>query len=140
MRQIPKAESTIFLNTAFFSWESGSKARTSFRQRKRPNGLKQRSAKYLIRTAEIACSRLSRNSLTLSRAGANAIGTCASLISMKSRTSLSQTRSQAYLQVVGVRLVGKKKRKHMKLLGIPSLTAMVAFKKQAAGAAATRAQ
>jgi RNA-directed DNA polymerase len=46
---------------------------------------------------------------------------------------------EAYLQALGVRLVGKKKRKHMKLLGVPSLTGMVVFKKQAAAAGASGA-
>jgi RNA-directed DNA polymerase len=46
---------------------------------------------------------------------------------------------ETYLQALGVRLVGKKKRKHMKLLGVPSLTAMVVFKKQATAAATTAA-
>jgi RNA-directed DNA polymerase len=37
---------------------------------------------------------------------------------------------ETYLERVGVRLVGKNKRKHMKLLGVPSLTAMAEFKKK----------
>ena len=37
---------------------------------------------------------------------------------------------EAYLNVLGVRLVGTNKRKHMRLLGIPSLTAMVEFNKR----------
>lgn len=37
---------------------------------------------------------------------------------------------ETYLENVGVRLIGKNKRKHMKLLGIPSLTAMVEFTKR----------
>jgi RNA-directed DNA polymerase len=37
---------------------------------------------------------------------------------------------EKYLENLGVRLVGKNKRKHMKLLGIPSLTAMVEYTKR----------
>lgn len=37
---------------------------------------------------------------------------------------------ETYLENVGVRLIGKNKRKHMKLLGIPSLTAMVEYSKR----------
>jgi hypothetical protein len=40
-----------------------------------------------------------------------------------------KTSIEAYLQNLGVRLIGKNKRKHMKLFGIPSLTGMVEFTK-----------
>jgi RNA-directed DNA polymerase len=41
---------------------------------------------------------------------------------------------QSYLENLGVRLLGKNKRKHMKLLGIPCLTSMVEYTKRAAAA------
>lgn len=45
-----------------------------------------------------------------------------------------KTSVEGYLEKVGVRLIGKNKRKHMKLLGIPSLTAMVEHQKRALAA------
>jgi ribonuclease HI len=42
---------------------------------------------------------------------------------------------ETYLEKQGVRLVGKNKRRHMRFLGIPSLTAMVEYKKKAAAVA-----
>ena len=36
---------------------------------------------------------------------------------------------ERYLEQLGIRLVGTKKGKHMKLLGVPSLVAMVEFSK-----------
>jgi RNA-directed DNA polymerase len=45
---------------------------------------------------------------------------------------------EEYLENLGVRLVHKNKRKHMKLLGIPSLTAMVEYRKQVALTPSTR--
>jgi RNA-directed DNA polymerase len=44
--------------------------------------------------------------------------------------SLVKTSVEAYLRDLGVQLIGKNKRKHMKLLGVPSLTAMVEYRKQ----------
>lgn len=38
---------------------------------------------------------------------------------------------QQYLQSVGIRLIGKKKGRHMKLLGVPSLTSMVEYSARA---------
>ena len=37
---------------------------------------------------------------------------------------------QGYLEKLGVRLVGKNTRKQMKLLGVPSLAAMIEYKKE----------
>jgi RNA-directed DNA polymerase len=37
---------------------------------------------------------------------------------------------EEYLETMGVRLIGKRKRKQMRFLGIPSLTAMVQYRKQ----------
>jgi hypothetical protein len=36
---------------------------------------------------------------------------------------------EQYLSQLGIQLTGKNKRKHMKLLGVPSLTAMVEYSK-----------
>jgi RNA-directed DNA polymerase len=47
-----------------------------------------------------------------------------------------KSRVEAYLRNLGVQLVGKNKRKHMKLLGIPSLTAMVEYTKKVSPSAA----
>ncbi|MGA2902343.1 MAG: reverse transcriptase domain-containing protein [Candidatus Korobacteraceae bacterium] len=41
---------------------------------------------------------------------------------------------ESYLESLGVRLVGRNKRKHMRLLGIPSLRAMIEFKKRSSPA------
>jgi hypothetical protein len=50
-----------------------------------------------------------------------------------------KTAVESYLDKLGVRLVGKNKRKHMKLLGIPSLTAMVEFAKRRSAPTVTTA-
>jgi hypothetical protein len=42
---------------------------------------------------------------------------------------------EQYLSHLGIQLTGKNKRRHMKLLGIPSLTAMVEYRKGEAAAA-----
>jgi len=39
--------------------------------------------------------------------------------------SFIKSKVQIYLTTMGIRLVGKNKRKHMKLLGIPSLSSMI---------------
>jgi RNA-directed DNA polymerase len=44
---------------------------------------------------------------------------------------------ETYLENVGVHLIGKSKRKHMRLLGIPSLTAMVEYQKRLSPPVAT---
>jgi hypothetical protein len=41
-----------------------------------------------------------------------------------------KTSVETYLENVGIRLVGKNRGKHMKLLGIPSLAAMVEYTKK----------
>lgn len=44
---------------------------------------------------------------------------------------------EGYLADIGLRLIGTKRRKHMKLLGVPSLTAMVEYRKKASASIST---
>lgn len=45
---------------------------------------------------------------------------------------------ERHLESLGVRLIGKNKRRHMKLLGIPSLTAMVEYKRKSTSGSVVR--